>query len=120
MATLTLRTEDSGVCPSFEYVELRKRRAVQSEEDRPQRRHRQINERHVRVFHLVWTDADCGQWRYLETLFDASLCVLPMDYTPLNMTDDDAVEVWFLEGTLVREQQSPVSWTIEADFEEDM
>lgn len=119
MATLTLRTETSGVRPTFEYIEERQRRAVQSPEKEPQRRHRQINERAVRIFKLRWRETDYGQVDAMRGLFADSLGgVLAMDYTPIRDVDANAVEVCFVEGTLEIEQVAPAVWNMEADVEE--
>lgn len=120
MASILFRSVAAGGArPAFEFVEERRRRAVQSPDDEPQRRHRQINERAVRTFKLRWEETNEAQVAFVRTAFDASFGgVLAMDFTPMRDTDANAVEVCFVDGTLEIEQLGPLSYVMELELEE--
>lgn len=118
-ATLVLRTEAYGIRPDFQHRRRSKRRALQTESASGHVIRRTVNERETRAWTLSWNDAPEGIATHLTELYrDAAGPVLPMAYTPVGLTDVDAVDVRFVEKSLVIVQTGPTTYRIRVDVEE--
>ena len=119
MATLTLRTESTGIRPGFEHSLNRRRRAVQTPVEALSPRSRQINENKLDRYRLEWKDADEGQRFLLKSAFaDAAGRSLSMNYTPLGDIDANAIEVRFVEDTLSIRGAPGLSYAMSVEIEE--
>ena len=119
MAALTLRTASSGIRPGFEHPVTAKRRALTTPPESGFVQRRQVNERRLDRTRLEWPFATEGQ-RYLllKAWSDSKGGVLPMNYTPVDKTDVDAVEVVFVPGSREIVQTGQRSWRMSVEVEE--
>lgn len=119
VSATVLRTQTKGIRPQFEYEVDTQRRAVQTPPGSTQWRGRQINERALRRYRLVWDDTNEGQRRLLELAFEAAFgSILPMDYTPLEDVDANKIQVRFVEDTLEVVRKSVTRYSIRVEIEE--
>lgn len=118
-ASLVLRSEEYGVRPDFEHPRRSRRRAIKSPKGSPRRVRRTVNEREVRSWTLSWDDAPEGVVSHLIELWaDAAGPVLPMAYTPVGKTDADALDVRFVDDSLVIEHTRHGAFRIRVAIEE--
>lgn len=117
MAGLTLRTQAVGLRPEFDHVRVVRRRAVRTGPDSASPRARTISERQIRSARLSWRQATDGQRYEVKRLFAlASGSTLPLNYTPVGLTDSDAFEVQIVPGSL-RLKRSAARNSHEIEFE---
>ncbi len=116
-ATITLRTQSSGVRPQFEHAVASLRSALQT--TGAFRQVREKNERELRSFRLEWPSATEGQKHLLEEAWSDSYGgVLPMNYTMLGDVDANAIEVRFVESTLRIERVGVRTWSMDVEVRE--
>ena len=119
MATLTLRTQTTGIRPQFDHEVGSRRRATQTTKGSPIWRGRQINERALKTFGLEWPNTGAGQKaQLLKAWNDAHGNVAAMNYTPIGDVDANAIEVRFVDGTLETEQLNAKRWRLRAEIEQ--
>jgi hypothetical protein len=117
MATLTLRTQSTGIRPQFEVASQQGRRALQTPDESMVARARQVNQRPLRRVDLNWDSTNRGQRELLERAWQQAADVRAMNYTPVGDIDANAFEVHFLSEPTI-EQISPTSWQMSASVEE--
>ena len=119
MAAYTLRTETTGVRPDFDYEVTSKRRALVGDRRDPLIQRRQVNARAVRQFRLVWSGAYEAQKVLLNEAWDETQGgALPMNYTPVGDVDANAIEVRFVEDSLVIQRVGPIAYEMSVLVEE--
>ena len=116
-ATLTLRTQTTGIRPEFEVSSLQQRRALQTPDESMVSRARQVNQHPILRLDFRWSEANGGQRQILERAWADAADVVAMNYTPLGDIDANALEVRFL-GEPSIEQTSAKTWRMSASVEE--
>lgn len=117
MATLTLRTQATGIRPQFEVPTQHIRRALQTPDEAMVSRARQVNQRPLRRISFSWDETNGGQRQLLERAWAAAADVVALNYTPIGDIDANAIEVRFLEQPSI-EQLSATAWRMSASVEE--
>lgn len=103
-ASVTFRTETAGLRPDFDHGVVHGRRGLFSGEEFLSPRSKQINARELRRFRCRWNDAPKGQAVQLRAAFrDAFGITMPMNYTPIGLTDASALEVQFAGAPTIRQ-----------------
>lgn len=107
--------ETFDICAEFPYTRVSKRRAAFSDLG-GMRQVRQINQRELRVYTLVWDRAPAPLLRRIKALFYATYGpVLAMDYTP---EGESAIRVRFARDTMERVFDSTATGSLTIELEE--
>lgn len=118
MTTPILRTVAAGgVHPEFEHTRTRQRRAVMSPKDASSPRSREINERPINRYTLVWKHALLGTRFLVQNLWKQALgTTLPMQFTPMGKTDASVESVYFVGPPKIT-RAGPMTSAIEFEVE---
>ena len=118
MATLTFRTATTGLRPRSDHATVHGRRTLKTEPEALSPRAKQINERELQRFRCRWPETNRGQRELLRQAWRESRGgVLPMNYTPIDDIDANAIEVQIV--TRPREvQRGPVTFELECELVE--
>jgi hypothetical protein len=113
VADHTLRSETGGVRPDFEHEETVTWPAAVSAGSGGSRRVGQAKSLKVRLFTLEWPNTFESEVFKIEDAWRATAGgILPMNYTPVGLTDADQIEVEFVEGSLSVRKLNAVLYSI--------